>query len=159
VLSRADCDRLRRFISAHERRLTREQDALALLNARVDDARIVESQDVPAGHVTLHSQIRLHDSESGRAVITTVTLPLDAQVEADAPLLRTYPTAALLGAREGDETALHASGRRRGRIEKVLFQPTGAARRARKNAQHGERQSPNTTLRIYKSGETRTCLS
>jgi regulator of nucleoside diphosphate kinase len=124
VLSRADRDRLRRFILAHEQRMTRERDALALLSARVEGAHIVDSQEVPPERVTMHSQLRLHDYESGRDVVTTVTLPLDVQIEADAPLLRAYPTAALLGAREGDEAALAASdGQRRGRIDKVLFQP------------------------------------
>jgi regulator of nucleoside diphosphate kinase len=132
VLSRTDRDRLRRFISAHERRLTRERDALALLSARLERAEIVGPHEVPPEAVTMHSQIRMQQNENGRAVINTVTLPLDAQVEAEAPLLRVLPAAALLGAREGDEMAVPSSGgRRHARIEKVLFQPEGAARRAR----------------------------
>jgi hypothetical protein len=91
-------------------------------------------------------------------VITTVTLPLDVQVETDAPLLRTYPTALLIGACEGDEAVLSASpGQRRGRIDKVLFQPESAARRARKAARHGRLPLPNTNPRIHKSEEIRSC--
>jgi regulator of nucleoside diphosphate kinase len=143
ILSRADRDRLRRFISAHELRLTRERDALTLLNARVNDAQIVDSHDVPSDRVTMHSQVRLHDYQSGRSVITTVTLPLDAQIEADAPLQRAYAMARLLGGRVGDETALPRSeGQRRARIDEVLFQPEGTARRARERAQRSEPRQP-----------------
>jgi regulator of nucleoside diphosphate kinase len=154
VFTGADRDRLRRFISAHEQRLSREQEALARLRARVESAHVVDAQDVPPERVTLHSQIRLQDYERRRDVITTLTLPTDVQVEMDAPLLRTYPTASLLGAREGDDTVLPAlEGYRHGRIDKVLFQPEGAGRRARKKAQHQGVQSSNTKPRATKHEE------
>ena len=123
-LNRDDRDRVRRFISLQEARLAREEEALALLSARLDRGLLVDSADCPADVVTMHSQVRLRDADSGRLYVTTVALPREGKACDSASLLRTYPRIALLGARVGDDIVWRAGGRlRRARIEQIVTRP------------------------------------
>ena len=119
VVSRADHDRLRRLIQLNEARLAREAEAFAALEESMETARIVEPDEVPADVVTLHSQVRLRETDSGRVFLIVVALPGDGRD--DGSFWLTYATAALLGAREGDDLVWRgAEGLRRARIEQVL---------------------------------------
>jgi regulator of nucleoside diphosphate kinase len=124
-----DLDHLRRFISVHEARLLREARALALLSARVESGQIVDDGEaIPPDLVTMYSQVRLQDSDSGRFYVTTVALPPERQSCREA-LSPAYPSTALIGARVGDEIAWQSAGRlHRARVEKLLFQPSSPAR-------------------------------
>jgi hypothetical protein len=75
LLNREDRDRVRRFISLHEARLAREEEALALLSARLERGRLVESVDFPDDVVTLDSQVRMRDADSGRLYVIAARLP------------------------------------------------------------------------------------
>ena len=131
LLNREDRDRVRRFISLHEARLAREEEALALLSARLERGQLIDAVDLPSDVVTLHSQVRMRDADSGRLYVTTVTLPMEGKSTRAASLLRAYPRVALLGARVGDDIVWRSAGRlRRARIEQILFQPESSARRA-----------------------------
>jgi regulator of nucleoside diphosphate kinase len=130
-----DQDRLRRFISVHEARLAREAESLALLTARVESGQIVEAEGVPPDVVTMNSQVRLQDTDSGRFYVTTVALLPERQSDGGS-LSHAYPSAALLGARVGDEIVWRCAGRLYcARIEEVLFQPKSHARPVRNQAQ------------------------
>jgi regulator of nucleoside diphosphate kinase len=131
LLNREDRVRVRRFISLHEARLAREEEALALLSAKLERGQLIDAVDFPADVVTLHSQVRMRDADSGRLYVTTVDLPRKDKPISDLPLLRAYPKLALLGARVGDDIVWRAAGRlRRARIEQILFQPEASARSA-----------------------------
>jgi regulator of nucleoside diphosphate kinase len=139
LLNRNDRDRVRRFISLHEARLAREEEALALLSARLDRGLLVDSADCPADVVTMHSQVRLRDADSGRLYVTTVALPRGGRACGSASLLRTYPRIALLGARVGDDIVWRAGGRlRRARIEQIIARPEPPVR-ASSRPQHPAR--------------------
>jgi len=124
VLNREDRDLVRRFISLHEARLAREEEALALLSAKLERGHLMDAVDFPPDVVTLNSQVRMRDADSGRLYVTTVSLSRDAKSCSGASLLRGYPKLALLGARVGDDIVWRSAGRlRRARIEQILFQP------------------------------------
>ena len=130
LINREDRDRIRRFILLNEARLAREEEALALMSARLERGRLMEAGDFPANVVTLHSQVRMRDADSGRTYVTTVSLPRDGEVGTGASLLRAYAKIALLGACVGDDIVWRSAGRlRRARIEQILFQPEASARR------------------------------
>lgn len=129
-LNREDRDRIRRFISLNEARLAREEEALAILSTRLERGDLLETLEFPPDVVTLDTQVRLRDADSGRLYVTTVTLPREGKSLGAASLLRAYPRIALLGARVGDDVVWRSAGRlRRARIEEILFQPESAARR------------------------------
>ena len=131
-----DQDRLRRFISVHEARLAREAEALALLTARVESGRIVDADEVPPDLVTMNSQVRLQDADSGRFYVTTVVLPPERRSDGGS-LSLAYPSAALLGARVGDQIVWRSAGRLYCvRIEALLFQPDSQVPRMRDQAEH-----------------------
>jgi regulator of nucleoside diphosphate kinase len=130
LINREDRDRVRRFILLNEARLAREEEALALMNARLERGRLMEAGDFPANVVTLHSQVRMRDADSGRTYVTKVSLPRDGEVGSGASLLRAYAKIALLGACVGDDIVWRSAGcLRRARIEQILFQPEASARR------------------------------
>jgi hypothetical protein len=94
------------------------------LEESVESARIVEPGELPRDIVTSYSQVRLRDVESGLPFIITVTLPADAEARDHRSFWRTYATAALLGAREGDDLVWRsAHGLCRARVEQVLIPP------------------------------------
>jgi regulator of nucleoside diphosphate kinase len=130
-----DQERLRQFISVHEARLAREAEALARLNARAESGQIVDADEVPPDLVTMYSQVRLQDIDSGRFYVTTVALPLERQ-PIEGSLSRAHPAAALLGARVGDEIVWRSAGRlHRARIAELLFQPNCPDGNVRNQAQ------------------------
>jgi regulator of nucleoside diphosphate kinase len=129
LLNREDRDRVRRFIMLNEARLAREDEALALLSARLDRGRLLDAIDFPPDVVTLDSQVRLRDADSGRLYVATVTLPREAMSGSGSSLLRAYPRLALLGACAGDDIVWRSGGHlRRARIEQILFQPESSTR-------------------------------
>ena len=74
LINREDRDRVRRFILLNEARLAREEEALALMSARLERGRLLEAADFPTNVVTLHSQVRMRDADSGRTYVTTASL-------------------------------------------------------------------------------------
>lgn len=138
LISHSDRIRLRRFLAACEERLIRDREHLAQLRARLDAAVAVEPDELPEGVATMHTQVRLRDVASGRSHVSTVVLPPDADVaEQGSPLI--WATAALIGAREGDEVQWQSgAGMRRLRVEKILYQPE-AAQRQRAHARRRSR--------------------
>ena len=126
-ITRGDRDRVRRFVLLHEARLAREEEALALLTARLERGHLIEADDCPADVVTMHSQVRMRDTDNGRLFVTTVTLPREGDNAGSASLLRTYPRIALLGARIGDFIVWRSGSRlRRARIVQILA-PQGSS--------------------------------
>ncbi len=143
LLNQEDRDLVRRFISLNEARLAREEEALALLSARLERGHLIVADDFPPDVVTMHSQVRMRDADSGRVYVTTVTLPREGR-SGGASLLRAYPKIALLGARVGDDIVWRsAGGLRRARIERILFQPESSARRASSRLPQASQQAPD----------------
>jgi regulator of nucleoside diphosphate kinase len=127
--------RLRRFIVAWEDRLTRDRKQIATLRARLRAAVAVPPGEVPPTVVTMNTQVRVRDLDSGRAFVWTVILPADDEVAVTAGSPFSWCGATLLGAREGDELQWESSrGLRRVRIEAVLFQPEARPRTQSRSA-------------------------
>ncbi len=124
-----DRARLCRFIEAWEERLTRDRKQIAKLRARMHAAVAAPSDEVPPTVVTLNTQVRVRDLDSGCTFVWTVMLPPDDEVAVTARSPFSWSGATLLGAREGDELQWESRrGPRRVRIEAVLFQPEAQRR-------------------------------
>ena len=126
LFGRAERERLRRFVIAWEKRLALDRKHVATLRARLEAAARVSDEAIPADLVTLHSQVRVRDIESGRAFYWTVVLPSDEDILTTARSPSSWSGATLLGRRVGDEFEWSTrGGSRRVRIEEVIYQPKG----------------------------------
>ena len=106
-----------------------DRDSAGHLQRKVNSAAVVGSDDIPADVVTLNSRVRVIDlTDAGDATYALVLAP-HVGTATDAISMMSPLGAALLGRREGDEIESWLDrGRRRLRIEAVLFQPEAAAR-------------------------------
>jgi regulator of nucleoside diphosphate kinase len=162
-LSCSERERLKRFVTAWENRLTVDGEHVAALRARLESASVVSAAEVPGDLVTLHSQVLVRDIESGRTFFWTVFLPADEEVATTARSPLSWSGATMLGRRSGDEFEWRSrSDSRRVRIEAVLFQPKAtqgdrsevgdsrAARREPAQCTVGRRQSSESGKRSSK---------
>ena len=106
------------------------QDVRSLtdLKGELERAVVVRPEDVPPGVVTLNARVLLRDLDTGTAGEYTLVLPGQADIrERKISVLAPVGTA-LLGQQEGDVIEwVVPVGRKRFRIEAVLYQPEAAS--------------------------------
>ena len=125
IVSREDVARLRAVLgsrneSAHDR------EHLLDLREELERARIVQEEAMPADVVTLRSEVRVRDVETGVSRDYTVVLPADADVSSGHISVLAPLGTALLGYREGDEVEWQMpAGVRRLTITRVKQLPRG----------------------------------
>ena len=99
-------------------------DSLATELAR---AAVVESKRVPPSVVTMNSKFILRDVDTSEEVEYRLVFPKDADIASGAISILAPVGTAVLGYREGDVVEWPVpSGKRRIRIEKILYQPEAA---------------------------------
>lgn len=131
LIGRRDRGRLKQYIAAWETKLSRDAQHLAKIRARLHSSVEVIGKTPPTTLVTIGSQVRVRDLESGKSFVWTVVLPPDKEVAQTARSPLSWSGATLIGTREGDEVQLDLpAGQRRVRIEKVLFQPQAPQRQS-----------------------------
>lgn len=122
-LTSADMKRLEALVEsarAGREDLRRLQQELAL-------ATIMDAADLPADVITMNSQARLQDVDSGEEMTYTLVFPDRASVEEDRISVLAPIGTAMLGQREGDEFEWEVPGGKvRLRVIKVLYQPEAA---------------------------------
>jgi regulator of nucleoside diphosphate kinase len=101
-----------------------QKSNLADLRTELERAEIVESVDVPADVITMESTVRLRDLDTGERETYTLVYPDQANI-ADNKLSILAPIGiGILGYRVGDVVRWRVpSGRRRLRVEEVVYQP------------------------------------
>ena len=119
VVTRPDFERLRGILGSRSASL-RDREHLLELREELEHARIVGEQEIPADVVTLRSEIRVRDSETGIARDYTLVAPAEADASSGYLSVLAPLGTALLGYREGDEFEWRMPGGvRRLRIERV----------------------------------------
>lgn len=122
-LTVADMKRLERLVEsarAGREDLRQLQQELAL-------ATVVDPGDLPADVITMNSQARLQDIDTGEEMTYTLVFPNRASVEEDRISVLAPIGTAMLGQREGDEFEWEVpDGKVRLRVLKVLYQPEAA---------------------------------
>ena len=97
------------------------------LAQELEQASVVAPEDVPPDVVTMNSRVRLLDLDENSAVEYTLVYPGDADYSQGRISIVAPIGAAMLGYREGDEIDWAVpGGRRRFRVEAVLYQPEAA---------------------------------
>lgn len=108
---------------------SRQKDRLDLetLRAELKQANVVESQKIPPTVVTMNSKIQFRDLDSGEDTVVSLVFPIEANYD-DGRLSVTSPIGtAMLGYAEGETIEWTVpAGKRRIKIEKVLYQPEAA---------------------------------
>ncbi len=122
-ITAADMKRLRRFVETQ--RSPRED--LKSLVAELDRAQVVAAPDIPGDVITMNSQARLRDVETGDIMTYTLVFPERADYESNRISVLAPIGTAMLGHREGDEFEWTVpDGTVRLHVEKVLYQPEAA---------------------------------
>lgn len=119
VITRPDLERLRAVLGSRNGS-PRDREHLLDLREELDQARIVGAEEVPAAVVTLDSEVRVRDGETGVRSDYTLVSPAHADVRSGHVSVLAPLGTALLGYREGDEVEWQMPGGvRRLQIERV----------------------------------------
>jgi regulator of nucleoside diphosphate kinase len=129
-ITELDYNRLNGLIERTRERNGVDREYLNKLEAELDRAEIVESEDIPRDVVTMRSKVRLKDLVSGESNIYSLVFPTEADfAEGKISVLAPIGTA-ILGYRRGDTIEWPVpSGVRKLKVEEILYQPEAAGDR------------------------------
>ncbi len=125
-ITKADYEKLQRLIEG--RRTTGSVDIkyLNLLEAELDRAEVVDPEAIPPDVVTMNSEVRLKDLDSGDIIVYRLVFPSQARTENSISVLAPIGMA-MLGYQVGDIIEWPVPrGIRRLKVLEVLFQPEAA---------------------------------
>jgi regulator of nucleoside diphosphate kinase len=98
-LSRKDFNQLKQLLATYAR--TRPCRAADILKRELVRAEVVEGADIAPTIVTMHSQVRIREENSGRERVVTLVYPAERGSTGDALSIMTSLGAALIGLSEG----------------------------------------------------------
>src|SRR4051812_34879852 len=126
LITEADFDRLKHLVESPRYRVSHAM-LLPTLRGGLERCRVVEPASVPGGVVTMHSEIRVRDLQTGESETYALVFPDDADINTGRLSVLAPLGTALLGARVGDVVEFEApGGRRRLKVQEVLYQPEAA---------------------------------
>lgn len=129
VVTRPDLERLKLLVETTRTRRRWEELHLLALAEELENAEVVDPEDVPPDVVTMRSRVRVLDMVSGQEAVYTICYPIEANVDAGKLSVLAPVGTALLGYREGDVVEWPVPGGVRVlKIEQLLHQPEAAAR-------------------------------
>jgi regulator of nucleoside diphosphate kinase len=125
-ITATDYERLRRLIAGRRQGNAPDLEYLDVLEAELDRAEIVAAEKIPADVVTMDSEFRLQDLDSGDERVYRLVFPAQAGTDNSVSILAPIGTA-MLGYRAGDAIEWKVPrGVRRLKVLKVVYQPEAA---------------------------------
>lgn len=123
-ITASDAEKLHDLIWKAQRTDYRHSPYLQMLSGELARAIIVDEQAIPPDVITMNSQASLVDMDTGEEMLYTLVFPEDADtVQGKISVLAPIGTA-MLGYRVGDDFEWDTpGGKRKMRVEKVLYQP------------------------------------
>jgi regulator of nucleoside diphosphate kinase len=126
LITNSDCERLRNLIAGLRGAKSATREQLTALEQELDRAEVVASEEIPRDVVTMNSEVRLEDLDSGSIQRYKLVFPnqfrWDHSISVLAPI-----GSAMLGYRVGDVFEWRVpKGVRRLRIKEVIYQPEAA---------------------------------
>ncbi len=105
----------------------KNSEYLQSLEREVDRAHVVDPKAIPTDVVTMNSQVRLRDLDTGEERVYTLVFPSQAKIEEGKISVLAPIGTAMLGYRVGDTIEWPVpAGVKKVRIEAVLYQPEAA---------------------------------
>lgn len=129
TITERDLGSLRELLEVARRVVVRNRDHLLAFEEQLKHAQIVSQDRVPADVITIHTQARIHELDSGRKAVYTLVFPHDADVAKNRISVLAPFGSALLGYRVGDIVAcVSSSAAKRLKIKEIVYQPEAAQR-------------------------------
>ena len=126
-ITRYDMQRLTELISDIRGFDHNERDDLRQLETELGRGQLVAPGDVPRDVITMNSIARLTDLDTGEDMVYRLVFPKDADIRQGRISVLAPIGTAMLGYRVGDIFEWSVpEGKRRLRVEKVLYQPEAA---------------------------------
>jgi regulator of nucleoside diphosphate kinase len=123
----SDLNKLEDLLAAAGSGKYRHREDLKSLEAELLKAKVVEAHAIPRGVVTMNTRLLFHDLDDDSRMEVTLVFPADADIDAGKLSVLSPVGTALLGYAEGDTVEWEVpAGKRRIRIEKILYQPEAA---------------------------------
>jgi regulator of nucleoside diphosphate kinase len=121
-----DCARLRRLIAGRRRTNSVDERYLDILEQELDRAEVVQPEAIPPELVTMNSEVRLKDLDSGESRVYRLIFPTQNRTGNSVSVLAPIGTA-MLGYRVGDIIEWRVpKGIRRLEVLEVIYQPEAA---------------------------------
>ena len=125
-ITKADYEKLQRLIEGRRTTGSFDMKYLNLLEAELDRAEVVDPEAIPPDVVTMNSEVRLKDLDSGSIIVYRLVFPSQARTENSISVLAPIGMA-MLGYQVGDIIEWPVPrGIRRFKVLEVLFQPEAA---------------------------------
>jgi regulator of nucleoside diphosphate kinase len=125
-ITHLDCERLRRLIAEHRAASAAEDEYVAMLERELDRAEVVDPEAIDRDIVTMNSEVRLQDLDSGRSQRYKLVFPNQFRWDHSISVLAPVGTA-MLGYRVGDVIEWPVpKGVRRLKVLEVIYQPEAA---------------------------------
>ena len=126
VVTKPDFERLRQFVQRRDERRSADFGYLDSLEEELDRAEIVEPDELPRDVITMNSEVRLRDLDSGDEAVYKLIFPTQTPTRNSVSILAPIGTA-LLGYRVGDVIEWRVpKGIRRLEVLEILYQPEAA---------------------------------
>jgi regulator of nucleoside diphosphate kinase len=126
VITGPDFDRLNDLSQSQQYRTTHSA-LLADLKDELNHGKVVPSDSVPRGIITMNSQVRVRDLDTDERETYTLAYPGEADIQTGKLSVLAPLGIALLGARVGQTVKVHApAGLRKLKVECILYQPEAA---------------------------------
>lgn len=123
--------RLHELLIAAESTHDRDREALQDLSRELNRAQVVPPQDMPPDVVTMHSQARILDVDTGEEMLFRLVFPDKANIEIGQISVLAPLGTAILGYRAGDTFKWRVpAGVRHLKVLEVVFQPEANERHA-----------------------------
>jgi regulator of nucleoside diphosphate kinase len=122
-----DKERLNELIAVAREFGDKDRQYLNDLTAELTRAKVVDSREIPPSVVTMNSKVILCDVDTGERMTYSLVFPRDADIGSGAISILAPVGTAILGYGEGNTIEWSVpSGKRRIKIEKILYQPEAA---------------------------------
>jgi regulator of nucleoside diphosphate kinase len=122
-----DMQRLRKLLEGAQMWNQKDREYLNHLEEELDEAVLVSAKKVPPNVVTMNTQMRVTDLDTGKTMMLQLVFPGDADFDRGKVSILAPIGTALIGYRAGDMIEWKVpAGIRRLRIEEVTYQPEAA---------------------------------